>query len=80
MGGVLKPGPELWEVVVAQVVKLWHSAWTGWVGSQGQTLAFWFRIVVNLFSMGVRLFPIMCNRTGAYSSFFFPVSYYHLPF
>ena len=64
------------EVVVAQVVERWHSVWAGRV----QTLAFFqVRIAVNLFSLGVKLFLIMCNRTvhTLPSSFQFPFIIYH---
>ena len=68
------------EVVVAQVVERWHSVWAGRVRIPGQTLAFFqFRIAVNLFSLGVGLFLITCNRTVQTlpSSFLFPIIIYH---
>ena len=49
------------EVVVAQVVE----RWAGQVQISGYTLFFFqVRIAVNLFSLGVRLFLITCNRTS----------------
>ena len=68
------------EVVVAQVAEQWHSVWAGRVQILGQTLAFFkFRIAVNLFSLGVQLFLITCNRTvhTLPSSFLFPIIIFH---
>ena len=67
------------EVVVAQVVE--RCILSGRPGSN-PTLDFGFfqfRIAVNLFPLGVRLFLIMCNRTvhTLPSSFLFPIINYH---
>ena len=67
------------EMVVAQVVEQWHSVWAGRVRIPGRTLAFFqFRIAVNLFSLGVRLFLLTYNRTvhTLPSSFLFPFIIY----
>ena len=47
--------------------------------SKVRTWLFRFRFAVNLFSLGSRLFLRTCNRSVVNSSFFFPVSYHHLP-
>ena len=58
--------------MVAQVVERWHSAWAGQVRIPGRTLAFFhFRIAVNLFSLGIRLFLITLNRVVNTLSFYF---------
>ena len=53
----------------------------GWLGSNpGSDFGFFqLRIAVNLFSLGVGLFIITCNRTvhNLPSSFLFPIIIYH---
>ena len=50
-------------VVVAQSVEQRHSVRAGQVRIPGQTCLFRFRIAVNLFSLGVRLYLRTFNRT-----------------
>ena len=68
------------EVVVTQVVELWHSVLAGRVRLTGQTKTFFqFRLALNLKSLGVGLFLITCNRMVQTlpSSFMFPIIIYH---
>ena len=67
------------EVVMAQVVEQWHSVLANGFESPIGLSFFQFRMAVNLFSLGARLFLITCNRTvhTLTSSLLLPIIIYH---